>query len=104
MDPAPIVVVIPHSHGKAEAARRIRASIEEARTRYAAKFKPAEETWEGDRLKFRVQLLGQPCTGTIDIGDDNVRAEVHLSWYSSHMAKPAETFIQQEGVRILSGA
>ncbi|MPZ55486.1 MAG: polyhydroxyalkanoic acid synthase [Rhizobiales bacterium] len=103
MDLAPIVVVIPHRHGKVEATRRIKAGIEEARTHYAAKFKVAEETWDGDRLSFRIALLGQPCTGTIEIGDDDARAEVKLSWYLGHMAKPAERFIQQEGARILSG-
>jgi hypothetical protein len=103
MDLAPIVVVIPHSHGKAEAARRIKAGIEDARSRYAAKFQVAEEAWEGDRLNFRIALLGQPCTGTIEIGDDSARAEVKLSWYAGHMAKPAEAFIQQEGARLLSG-
>jgi len=103
MDLAPIVVVIPHRHGKAEATRRIKAAIDDARTGYAAKFKVAEEAWEGDRLSFRIALLGQPCTGTIEVGDDNARAEVTLSWYSAHMAKPAEAFIQQEGSRILAG-
>jgi putative polyhydroxyalkanoate system protein len=103
MDLAPIVVVVPHRHGKAEAARRIKAGIEDARGKYAAKFKVAEESWDGDRLKFRIALLGQPCTGTIEVGDDSVRAEVQLSWYASHMVKPAEAFIQQEGARILSG-
>ena len=104
MDVAPIVVVIPHRHGKAEAARRLKAAIDDARTRYAAKFKVAEEAWDGDRLSFRIALLGQPCTGIIEVSEDSARAEVKLSWYSAHMAKPAEAFIQQEGARILSGA
>jgi len=103
MELAPIVVEIPHRHGKAEAARRIRAAIDEARTREAAKFKVAEENWDGDRLSFRIALLGQPCTGTIEVGEDKARAEVKLSWYASHLTKPAEVYIQQEGARILSG-
>lgn len=103
MDVAPIVVVIPHGHGKAEATRRIKAAIDAARTDYAAQFKVAEENWADDRLTFRVALLGQPCTGTIEVGEDNARAEVKLSWYSAHMAKPAEAFIQQKGTQILSG-
>jgi Putative polyhydroxyalkanoic acid system protein (PHA_gran_rgn) len=103
MELAPIVVDIPHRHGKAEATRRIKAAIDEARTREAAKFKVAEEHWDGDRLSFRIALLGQPCTGAIDIGDDSARAEVKLSWYASHLTKPAQAYIQQEGARILSG-
>jgi hypothetical protein len=103
MELEPIVVDFPHRHGKAEATRRIKAAIDEARTREAAKFKVAEENWDGDRLTFRIALLGLPCTGTIDVGDDSARAAVKLSWYASHLTKPAEAYIRQEGARILSG-
>jgi len=41
-------------------------------------------------------------TGTIEIGDNQARAEVNLSWYQSHMVKPAEAFIRDEGARLLS--
>jgi hypothetical protein len=102
MDLAPIVVDIPHRHGKAEAARRIKAGLDAARTRYAAKLKVAEETWDGDRLTFRAAALGQPVTGTIEIGDDNVRAEIKLSWFWGHMVKPAEALIRGEGTRMLA--
>jgi len=104
MDIAPIVVAIPHSLGKAEASRRIKARIDDSRTRDAARFKVAEENWDGDRLSFRIALLGLPVTGTIDIGDDQARAEVKLSWYQSHMLKPAEAFIREEGAKLLSGS
>jgi len=104
MDLAPIVVVTPHRLGKEEAIRRVKAGIEEARARHAAKFKVAEEAWSDDRLTFRIALLGQPCTGTITFADDSVRTEVKLSWYASHMVKPAEAFIRQEGARLLSSA
>lgn len=102
MDLAPIVVVIPHRHGKAEAARRIKAGLDAARTRYAAKLKIAEEAWDGDRLTFRAAALGQPVTGTIEVGDDNVRAEVKLSWFWGHMVKPAEALIRAEGEQMLA--
>ena len=103
MDLAPIVVVIPHRHGKAEATRRIKAAIDATPPGHAAKFKVAEERWEGDRLTYRVALLGQTCTGMIEVGDDSARVELKLSWYLGHMVKPAEAFIQQEGARILAG-
>ncbi len=103
MDLAPIVIVTPHHHGKAEATRRINAAIDAARKDYAAKFKVAEETWDGDRLTFRIAVLGLPCTGTIDVSDDKVRTEFKLSWYLGHMVKPAEAFVQQESDKILNG-
>jgi hypothetical protein len=103
MDPAPIVVVVPHRLGKAEATRRVKASIDEARTREAAKLKVVEEKWDDNGVRFRVALLGLPCTGTIEIGEDRAKAEVNLSWYQSHLLKPAEAFIQQQGQQIFSG-
>jgi Putative polyhydroxyalkanoic acid system protein (PHA_gran_rgn) len=103
MELDPIVVTIPHRHGKAEAMRRVKAGIESARARYPAQLKVAEEKWEGDRLTFRAAALGQPVTGTIDIAEDNVRAEVRLSWFWGHMVKPAEALIQHEGTQMLSG-
>lgn len=100
----PIVVTLPHSHGRGEAARRIKAGIDDARARYAAQLKIAEEDWDGDHLRFRVAVLGQPITGTIDIADDHVRAEVMLTWLMGHLVKPAEALLKQEGERALHGA
>jgi hypothetical protein len=102
VDLAPIIVTVPHRLGKAEAIRRIKARIDEARTREAAEVKVAEENWDGDRLTFRIALLGLPVTGSIDVGDEQARAAVRLSWYQSHMVQPAEAFIREEGARLLS--
>jgi hypothetical protein len=102
MDLTPIIVTIPHRHGQAEAARRIRAGLQEVRSRYAAQLKVAEEKWEGDRLTFRVALLGQPATGTIEIGPQEARAEIKLSWYQAHLVGPAEALIRKEGERMLA--
>lgn len=98
----PIVVTIAHRHGKVEAARRIRAKLEEAKTRYPAEMKVAEEQWEGDRLRFRAAVLGQSITGTIDVGEDQVRAEVMLTWLMGHWVKPAEALIRREGESALA--
>jgi len=102
-DPAPIVVTVPHRLGKSEATRRIKAAIDDARTREAARLKITEETWTDNSLRFRVILLGQACAGTIDIDDDRAKAEFKLSWYQSHMAKPAEAYVQQQGLKVLGG-
>jgi hypothetical protein len=104
MDILPIVIVVPHRQSKAEATRRLKTAIADAQIREAAKFKITEEKWDGNRLSFRIVLLGLPCTGTIDVGDDSAKAEVKLSWYQSHLTKSAEIFIQQRGLQILSGS
>lgn len=98
----PFVVTIPHQHGKAEAIRRIKAAIDEARAREAAKFKIAEEKWDDGHLDYRVAVLGQSVTGKIDVADDNVRAEVQLTWLMEHMAEPAEALVREECLRALA--
>lgn len=103
MDLAPIIITFPHQLGKAEARKRLQSAIDDAKVREAAKFKIAEENWDGDHLNYRVALLGLPCTGTIDIGEDTVRTEVKLSWYLSHMVNSAEAYIRQQASQILSG-
>jgi Putative polyhydroxyalkanoic acid system protein (PHA_gran_rgn) len=97
----PVVVTIVHRHGKAEAKRRIMAGIEDARARYPAQLKIAEETWEGDRLRFRAAVLGQTITGAIDVTDDRVQTEVELTWLMGHLVKPAEALIRSNGELIL---
>jgi hypothetical protein len=99
----PVVVTIPHRHGKAEATRRIKAGIEDIRARDPAQLKSAEENWEGDRLRFRAAVLGQTITGTIDVADHEVRTEVMLTWLMGHLVKPAEALIKREGELILDG-
>jgi hypothetical protein len=100
----PVVVTIPHRHGKAEATRRIKAGIEDIRARYPAQLKIAEENWESDRLRFRAAVLGQTITGTIDVADQEVRTEVVLTWLMGHLVKPAEALIKREGELILDGS
>jgi Putative polyhydroxyalkanoic acid system protein (PHA_gran_rgn) len=101
MDPI-ITLTLPHSHGKAEATRRIKAAIVDACARYPAHLKIAEEEWQGDHLRFRVATLGQPITGTIDITDDQVRADVKLTWLMGHQVQQAEQLLRQEGERALA--
>jgi Putative polyhydroxyalkanoic acid system protein (PHA_gran_rgn) len=103
MEPV-VIVTIPHRHGKAEATRRIKAGLEQARSRYAAQLKVAEENWDGDRLRFRAAVLGQSITGSIDVADAEVRAEATLTWLMGHLVKPAEALIRREGERMLEGS
>jgi hypothetical protein len=98
----PFVVTIPHPHGKAEAIRRIKAAIDEARSREAAKFKVAEEKWDDGHLDYRIAVLGQSVTGRIDVADDNVRAEVQLTWLMEYMAEQAEALVKEAGSRALA--
>jgi hypothetical protein len=73
----PLVVSIPHSIGKQEAIRRLKSGM--ARMLSGVPLvKFDEPTWVGDQMSFRAQALGQVASGTVDVGEDNVRVAVTL--------------------------
>src|ERR1044071_4850168 len=73
----PLVVTIPHSLGKQEALRRLKSGMPRVLGGIPV-MKVEEETWTDDRLSFKVSALGQAASGTVDVGEDNVRLEVVL--------------------------
>ena len=78
----PIVVSLPHRLGKAEALRRLQASLNDAQLSSGGLFL-FKNQWSGDHLDFRASMLGQTTTGTIDVAEDHVRLEVQLPWLLS---------------------
>lgn len=97
----PLIVVIPHSLGKEEALRRIKAGIGRAESEFARLLSVEEEAWSGDRLTFRVSALGQRAAGFIDVYDGAVRLEVTLPWLLAKFAQAAQRVIGHKGQLML---
>jgi hypothetical protein len=97
----PLVVSIPHRLGKQEALSRIKAGLGKARTNFGHLLTVEEETWQGDRVQFRVRSLGQTAAGTIDVLDDHVRLEVTLPWLLGKLAEKIAPAIRKEGTLLL---
>src|ERR1700682_1916187 len=98
---APLVVSIPHSLGREEAMRRLKAGL----TRAASSLQVLtvdEERWEDDRMIFRVRALGQAATGYVDVADDHVRVEVVLPWLLQRFAEAAQVAIRNRGKLLLT--
>jgi hypothetical protein len=93
----PLIVFIPHRLGKEEAKRRLQSGLGSVRTHFGRFLAVHEETWDGDRLSFRVSALGQPASGMIDVQDDHVRLEVVLPWLLAKFAQAASKVIRREG-------
>jgi hypothetical protein len=72
---APLVVSIPHSLGREEAARRLKTGLTRAATNVPM-LKVDEERWDGDRMIFRVRAMGQAASGHVDVAEDHVTVEV----------------------------
>ncbi len=96
----PIVVSLPHRLGRAEALRRLKASLSDAQSSGAGLF-VFENQWSGDHLDFRASLLGQSTTGTVDVAEDHIRLEVQLPWLLSMLANRAKALVEKKGKLML---
>ena len=97
----PLIVSIPHRLGKDEAIRRLKTGLAEIRTKYSQLFAVSEETWDRDRLQFRISALGQAASGTIDVAEDSVRLEIFLPWLLAKLAETLQPLIRREGTLLL---
>ena len=99
--PAPLIVSIPHSLGREEAVRRLKAGL----TRAAAGvpvLAVEEERWEDNHMAFRVRALGQVASGHLDVAEDHVRLEVTLPWLLQRFAELAQVAIKKRGNLLLT--
>jgi hypothetical protein len=100
----PITVNIPHKLGKQEARRRIDEGFGRLRQQmsggigFVATF---QERWEGERLHFEGNGLGQKMTGRLDVFDDVVRVELDLPEILAAMADLITGRLQKEGQKLL---
>lgn len=97
----PLVVLIPHQLGKDEAVRRLKSGFSGMRSNFGQVMTVQDETWSGDQLAFRVGVLGQTATGTIDVAETQVRLEVQLPWLLGRLAEKAAALIQKNTTLLL---
>src|SRR5437773_9979982 len=97
----PLVVSIPHSLGREEAVRRLKAGLSRAASSVPV-LQVDEERWEDNRMIFRVRALGQAAAGHVDVADDHVRVEVVLPWLLQRFAEAAQTAIRNRGNLLLT--
>jgi hypothetical protein len=98
---APLVVSIPHSLGREEAMRRLKAGLSRAASSVPV-LKVDEERWEDNRMIFRVRALGQAAAGHVEVADDHVKVEVVLPWLLQRFAQAAQVAIRSRGNLLLT--
>ena len=97
----PVVVSIPHQLGKEEAHRRLQGGVGRLRAQFGDKLGTIEDTWTGDHADFRLSVLGQGVSGSLDVMEDHVRVEVQLPWMLAMVAEKAKGLIQKQGTLML---
>jgi len=98
---APLVVSIPHSLGREEAMRRLKAGLSRAATSVPM-LSVDEERWGDSRMIFRVRAMGQAAAGHVDVAEDHVRVEVVLPWLLQRFAEVAQAAIRSKGKLLLT--
>ena len=98
----PLIIVIPHKLGRAEARRRLETGIGSLKRKFASYMSEVEESWTGDRFAFSIKAAGQQVAGHLDVGEAQATIEVQLPWMLGMIAEKAKTFLQKEGTRLLS--
>jgi hypothetical protein len=98
---APILVVIPHRLGKAEASRRLREGLERPRAGFTPLLSIDPATWEGDRVKFQVRALGQTAAASIDVLEHELRLELTLPWLLQKIADRILPALRRETTALL---
>ena len=97
----PIVLSIPHELGRTEARRRINDGFGQLAGHLGGAAGALSKSWEGDRMRFSLQAMGQAITGTIDIAEREVKLEVLLPGILGMIAGKVRGRLQKEGQILL---
>ena len=90
----PLIVSIPHSLGKGEALRRLKSGMARA-TANIPLLKFEDQTWADDHMTFRAHALGQAVSGSVDVGESDVRLEVVLPWVLQKFAEAVQSTLKE---------
>ena len=96
----PVVVTIGHRLGKEEVLRRLRPALGQAAQSFPV-IKVENETWDHDRMDFRVRALGQTVAGHVQVFEDSVRIEAALPWLLAKFAQAVQKTIAGRGQALL---
>ena len=96
----PISVDVPHRLGVAEAKQRIGANIGNL-TAHLPSGAQVNSTWEGDRLKLGIGLMGQEVAAALDVQERIVRVTVQLPPALAFFGKAIEGALRRSATELL---
>ena len=96
-----VTVVIGHRLRKVEAVRRIKESFARTSGHLGPMIAVEQETWEGDKLHFRMRALGHTAAASIEVLEDALRIEVSLPWLVAKAAKRLIPILRKEATLLL---
>ncbi len=97
----PVTVTISHRLGKAEAVRRLQEGLARSGGRLGPVIAIEDAVWDGDRVRFRLNALGQSAQTTIDVLEDAMRIEVALPLLLAKAAKHLLPLLRKEATNLI---
>jgi hypothetical protein len=100
----PISINIPHNLGKEEARRRIDEGFGRISQQMAGGtvgMVAFQQNWQGDRLNFEANSLGQKMTGRLDVLPDSVHLELDLPEILAMIAERIKARLTTETQKLL---
>ncbi|WP_112381221.1 polyhydroxyalkanoic acid system family protein [Sphingomonas carotinifaciens] len=97
---APITMDIPHQLGKAGVRARLDGGVGKI-GRLIPGGAQVVHRWEGDRMLFTVQAMGQAIEAEATVFEDKVHAVVNLPGFLALFAGKIQEAIQREGPKLL---
>jgi hypothetical protein len=98
----PITITIPHQLGRAEARRRIESGFARIIQLIPGSGGAGSQRWDGDRLSFSAQAIGQPISGVINVLDAAVTMEIELPGVLGMIAGGLKERLQKAGQLLLT--
>lgn len=97
----PVCINIPHELGAAEARRRIDEGVDKLVAQAGGGMARISKSWEGERLNFVAEGLGQRITGRLDVAEKEVRMEIDLPNFLAMIANKITGRVRKEGQILL---
>lgn len=91
-----LIMETAHTLGTAEALRRLKKKFDSVRDQFGAHVSHLSEQWEGNTLCFAFQTLGMSVSGTVAVGEDQVRLEAQLPLAAALLKGLIERRIREE--------
>ena len=92
---------VPHRLNADDARTRVQGAIADLKRQHAARFAQVDEAWSGNRMDFRLSVMGQSVTGRVDVVDQAVNLEIDLPWILAMLADKIRGTVQREGTKLL---
>jgi hypothetical protein len=93
---AQLLLDIAHSLGREEATRRLKEKFAAAQSKYQGQVSNFREEWQDHTFSFGFQALGMAVTGTVAVGDKDVKLATSLPMAAAMFKGMIEQRIRQE--------